>query len=193
VAEATGKAEAMSRAVQVIAQQQRAMSSALLAVRTLARKALRSGTSPDFSQLAPLLDYLERFPETLHQANEEKFLFRVLEAREPRLVRLVARLRRDHAAMKGYGQRLRTAVAYWQVGDPKAGRQTALMADDYVRFCRQHARLEQRELLPAALELLSDAEWSKIDQALVSIPDPLAKSRSRRDCESALKQFAGRP
>ena len=193
MAEATGKAEAMSRALQVITQQQRAMSSALLTVRTLARKALRSGSSPDFSQLAPLLDYLERFPETLHQASEEKHLFRALEAREPRLVRLVARLRRDHAAMKGYGQRLRTAVAYWRTGDPKAGRQTALMADDYVRFCRQHARLEQRELLPAALELLSDAEWSKIDQALGSIPDPLANSKSRRDCEIALKQFAGGP
>ncbi len=193
MAEATGKAEAMSRALQVITQRQKAMSSALLAVRTLARKALRSGSSPDFSQLAPLLDYLERFPETLHQASEEKHLFRVLQAREPRLVRLISRLRRDHAAMKGYGQRLRTAVAYWRTGDPKAGRQTALIADDYVRFCRQHARLEQRELVPAALELLSDPEWSKIDQDPASVPDPLANSKSRRDCEIALKQFAGGP
>jgi branched-chain amino acid transport system ATP-binding protein len=183
----------MSRALQIITQQQKAMSSVLLAVRTIARKALRSGSSPDFSQLVPLVDYVERFPETLHQANEEKYLFRVLEAREPRLARLVARLRRDHAAMKGYGQRLRTAVAYWRTGDPKAGRQTAIMADDYVRFCRQHARLEQRELLPAALELLSDAEWSKTDQALASVVDPLALSKSRRDCEIALKQLASRP
>jgi len=183
----------MSRALQIITQQQKAMSSALLAVRTIARKALRSGSSPDFSQLVPLLDYVERFPETLHQANEEKYLFRVLEAREPHLARLVARLRRDHAAMKGYGQRLRTAVAYWRTGDPKAGRQMAIMADDYVRFCRQHARLEQRELLPAALELLSDAEWSKTDQALASAADPLALSKSRRDCEIALKQLASRP
>ncbi len=181
------------RALQILTQQQKAMSSALLAVRTMARKALRSGDRPDFSQLVPLLDYVERFSETLHQANEEKYLFRVLEGREPRLTRLVARLRRDHAAMKGYGQRLRTSVGYWRTGDPKAGRQTAIMADDYVRFCRQHARLEQRELLPAALELLSDAEWSKIDQVLASVGDPLALSKGRADCEIALKQLAGRP
>ena len=180
------------RALQIITKQQRAMSSALLAVRTIARKALQSGNSPDFSQLVPLLDYIEHFPETLHQANEEKHLFRVLEAREPRLSRLVARLRRDHAAMKGYGQRLRTSLGYWRTGDPKAGRQTAIMADDYVRFCRQHARLEQRELLPAARELLSDAEWSTIDQALASVADPLALSKSRADCEMALKQLANR-
>jgi hemerythrin-like domain-containing protein len=192
MAEATGKAEAMPRTPQIIAQQQRAMSSALLAVRTIARKALRSGSRPDFAQLVPLVDYVECFAETLHQANEEKYLFRILEARQPGLARLVARLRRDHAAMKGYGQRLRAAVGYWRTGDPNAGRQTAIMADDYLRFCRQHARVERRDLLPAALESLSDAEWLKIDQVLASVVDPLALSKSRRDCELALKQLAGR-
>ena len=183
----------MPRTLQIIAEQQRAMSSALLAVRTIARKALRSGERPDFSRLMPLVDYVERFPETLHQPNEEKHLFRVLEAREPAMARLVARLRRDHAAMKGYGQRLRTAVSYWRTGDPNAGRQTALMADDYVRFCRRHARAERQDLLPAAAKLLSDAEWSKIDQALGAVVDPLAASRSRQDCALALKQMANRP
>jgi hemerythrin-like domain-containing protein len=180
----------MPRALQIIAQQQRAMSSVLLAVRTIARNALRSGTNPDFSQLESLVDYVERFPETRHQANEEKHLFRTLEAREPGLARLIARLRREHAAMKGYGQRLRTAVGYWRTGDPDAGRQTAIMADDYVRFCRQHARVERCGLLPAALKLLSDAEWVKIDQALASVVDPLATSKTRGDCEIAFKQLA---
>lgn len=183
----------MPRTVQIIAEQQKAMSSALLAVRTIARKALRAGETPDFSRLVPLVDYLERFPETLHQPNEEKHLFRVMEEREPGLARLVARFRRDHAAMKGYGQRLRTAVGYWRTGDPNAGRQTALVADDYVRFCRRHARAERQDLLPAALKLLSDAEWSKIDQALGAVVDPLAASKSRSDCESALTQLASRP
>ena len=95
--------------------------------------------------------------------------------------------------MKGYGQRLRTAVGYWRTGDPKAGRQTAIMADDYVRFCRQHARIEQRELLPVALELLSDAEWSKTDQALASVADPVALSIIRQVCVIALKQLGSRP
>jgi hemerythrin-like domain-containing protein len=183
----------MPRALQIINQQQRAMSRVLLAVRTIARKALRSGSRPDFAQLLPLVDYVERFPETLHQANEEKHLFRVLETREPDLARLLAGLRRDHAAMKGYGQRLRAAVGYWRTGDPNAGRQTAVMADDYVRFCRRHARVEQRDLLPAALKLLSDADWLRIDQVLASVVDPLALSKSRGDCELALRQRLGRP
>jgi hypothetical protein len=78
-------------------------------------------------------------------------------------------------------------------GRPQGRPADGHLADDYVRFCRQHARLAQRELLPAALELLSDAEWSKPDQALASVADPLALSKSRRDCEIALKRLAGRP
>jgi hemerythrin-like domain-containing protein len=185
-----GRSEkAMPRALQMIIEQQRAMSSALLAVRTLARKALRSGSSPDFSQLTPLVRYVERFPETLHQPNEERHLFRVVEVREPGLARLIARFRRDHSAMKGYGSRLRTALGYWQQGDPKAGRQTAIVADDYVRFCRQHARAERTDLLPAALKVLSDAEWLQIDQVLASVVDPLARSKNRQDCEMALHRL----
>src|SRR5260370_37668483 len=151
----------MSRALQIITQQQRAMSSALLAVRTIARKSLRSGSNPDFSQLASLVDYVARFPETLHQANEEKHLFRVLEAREPRLARLVARLRRDHAAMKGYGQRLRAAVGYWRTGHANAGRQTGIMADDYLRFWPRQARGAPRDVLTRARQLVSDGQRVK--------------------------------
>lgn len=169
------------------------MSSVLLAVRTIARKALQSGSRPDFAQLAAMMDYIERFSEKLHQPNEDRHLFRALEGREPGLARLIARLRRDHAAMKGYGDRLRTAVGYWRTGDPNAGRQTEIMADDYARFCRRHARAERQDLLPAALKLLSDAEWSKIDLVLGNVADPLATSKNRQECRLALQQLGNRP
>jgi len=129
----------MLNALEIISQQQRAMSSVLLAIRTMARRALRSGVAPDFRQLAALALYLERFPEAIHQANEEKLFFRPLEARQPALGRTVAHFRRDHAAIKGYGNRLRSALRYWQQGDAQAGPQVAVVADDYVRYCRRHA------------------------------------------------------
>lgn len=185
----------MPRALQIIAEQQRAMSSVLLAVRTMAPRALRSATVPDFLQLTALVKYVERFSEAVHQPNEEKLLFRALEARQPASARTVARFRRDHAAMTGYGIRLRTTLRYWQQGDPKAGPLAAIVADDYVRYCRQHARAERRDLLSAALRTLSREEWAQIDQALVSVVDPLARSRgvgrSAQRCSS--NSLAGLP
>lgn len=136
---------------------------------------LRSATAPDFLQLTVLVKYIERFPEAVHQPNEEKLLFRTLEGRQPALARTVARFRRDHAAMKEYGIRLRTALRYWQQGDPKTGPLAAIVADDYVRYCRQHARAERRDLLSAALQILSREEWAQIDQALDSVVDPVPR------------------
>lgn len=169
------------------------MSSVLLAVRTMAHRALRSATTPDFLQLTALVKYVERFPEAIHQLNEEKLLFRTLEDRQPALARTVARFRRDHAAMKGYGIRLRTALRYWQQGDPKAGPLAANVANDYVRYCRQHARAERQDLLSAALWTFSREEWEQIDQALESVVDPVLRSRSRQECATALQKLADRP
>lgn len=170
----------MLHAAQTMKDRQRAMLWALLAVRRTIRGALRSAVRPDFLELKRLMAYVERFPEKLHQPNEEKYLFRAVEARQPALARTIARLRRDHSAMTGYGNRLRAALAYWEQGDPNAGQQSAMIADDYARFCQRHARAE-RDLLPVAIEVLSDSEWSKIDRAFEVAADPLAASGNGRD------------
>jgi hemerythrin-like domain-containing protein len=160
------------------------MSSVLLAVRTIARRAIRSGQAPDFPAMSALLAYLQSFSEGPHQSNEERFLFQPLQA-QPDLTRTLARLRRDHSAMKGYGNRLRAAAGYWQQGDPRAGQQVAIVSDDYVRFCRRHAREEQEVL--GRLETLSPANRARLEQALAALDDPLVRSNSRQDCAAALR------
>src|SRR4249920_1051727 len=105
----------------IIHQQHRAMASVLFALRAHTRQALRSGNRPDFRWLRMLAEYVERFPGRLHHPNEETYLYRVLLRREPTTARMVARLRRDHAASTGYANRLRAALADWERGDPKAG------------------------------------------------------------------------
>lgn len=176
----------MLHPAQTMKDRQKAMLWALLAVRRTIRRALRSAIRPDFREVRRLMAYVERFPEKMHQPNEERYLFQAVSARQPALARTIARLRRDHSAMTGYGNRLRAVLGYWEQGDPKAGQQSAMIADDYARFCQRHARAERRELLPVALEALSESEWSEIDRAFQSAADPLAGSRSRRDRDTAL-------
>jgi hemerythrin-like domain-containing protein len=179
----------MLQAVETMKDRHNAMLWTLLAVRRMIRRALQSAIKPDFRELRRLTSYLEHFPEKLHQPNEEQYLFRAVEAREPGLARTIARLRRDHAAMIGYGDRLRTNLGYWEQGDPRSGSQSAMIVDDYARFCLRHVRAEQRELLPAALEVLSEKEWSHIDRAFASVADSLAASKTRPDRDEALMQL----
>jgi hemerythrin-like domain-containing protein len=176
----------MRPALEMMNQRQRAMSSTLLAMRTMARSALRSGSKPDFRQLRRLLAYLDRYPQKIHQPAEEQQLFRAVLAREPTAARAVTRARRDHAACVGHFVRLETAVRNWERGDPAAGPEVALHADEYVRFCRLHGRVEARDLLSVALKVLSDEDWTSIERAWAAANDPLAASKSRQECAQAL-------
>jgi hemerythrin-like domain-containing protein len=177
----------MQRVLDMMRHRQRAMSSTLLAVRTIARRSLRSGAPPDFDQLRRLVAYVDRFPQKLHQPAEEQHLFRILERREPAAARAIARARRDHAACRGYQDRLARALGRWSGGQRAAGGEVALMADDYVRFCRLHGRIETRDVLSVAVQALRPDDWLAIGRAYAAANDPLAACRSRRDCEVALR------
>ena len=162
------------------------MASVLFALRGLTRQALRSGSRPDFRWLRTLAEYVECFPERLHHPNEETYLYRVLLRREPGTARLVARLRRDHAASAGYANRLHVALADWERGDAKAGAHSADVANDFFRFMRRHARFEEREILPIARTAFTEAEWRAVtrpsSQPQIRSSDRRAGSNARRRC-----------
>jgi hemerythrin-like domain-containing protein len=181
------RARSMQYALEMMRNRQRAMSSALLAVRTIARRSLRSGARPDFDQLGRLVAYLERFPQKIHQPAEERHLFAAVERRTPDAGRAIARARRDHAACVGYQHRLGDALRRWIRGQDSAGSEVALMADDYARFCRLHGRIEARDVLSVATKVLQPDDWRAIEQAYAAANDPLDRSRSRQDCAAALQ------
>jgi len=180
----------MQPALETMRRRQRAMSSTLLAIRTIARKSLRTGTNPDFTQLGRLTGYLERFPEKLHQPAEEQHLFRAIERREPAAARAIARAKRDHSTCRGYLHRVRDALDRWTAGQAAAGGELAIYADDYARFCHLHARIEARDVLSVAAKVLTPADWTAVERAYAQANDPLERSTSRRECEAALRSIA---
>jgi hemerythrin-like domain-containing protein len=177
----------MQYALETMRQRNRAMSSTLLAVRTIARRSLRTGMPPDFDQLRRLVAYVERFPQKIHQPAEERHLFAAIEQRTSAAGRAIARAKRDHAACVGYQHRLGDALRRWIAGQSSAGGEVALMADDYVRFCRLHGRIEARDVLSVAVKVLEPEDWRAIGQAYAVANDPLEGSRTRQECAAALR------
>jgi hemerythrin-like domain-containing protein len=182
----------MSQAVEIIRSEHRAMASVMQALRLIARNAVRVGRSPDFSWIRTLLVYLDRFPERLHHTKEERFLLGLLERRKPRLARAVMRLQRDHRASAGYIVRMCETLICWERGDPRAGPMFVNMATDYCHFNRNHMRLEETEVLPAALAVFSPEDWREIDAAFAANGDPVAASRGRAQRLVALQSFIPR-
>lgn len=182
------KEGAVPSAIQIIKDEHRALNSVLFSLRVISRKALHTGAPPDFLWLQAFLNYVDRYSERLHHPKEELYLFRVLERRSPGLGRTIARLRREHAANAGHSIRMRGALANWG-RDPKAGPLFADIASDFARFNWRHMRLEEREILLAAQATFTDADWQAIDRAFAANDDPLARSRTRQECEAALRRL----
>lgn len=182
----------MRTALQTIKDEHRAAASVLSALRVLSRKAVQSGAPPEFHWLWTLIGYVDRYTERLHHPKEERYLFRPLELRDPKAARIIARLRRDHAASAGYTTRMSHAMRDWQRGVAKAGPLFVHMARDCARFNWHHMRLEEREILPAAVAMFTDSDWQEIDGAFAENQDPLARSRNRSECVQALQHLMPR-
>lgn len=182
----------MPSALETIKGQHRALNSVLSALLVISRKALRTGEPPDFPWLWALLEYVDRSSERLHHPKEELHLFEALERRCADIAPQIARLRREHLINASYIVQMCDALVEWEFGRDEAGPAFVSVAGAFARFNWRHTCLEEREILPVARKILSEADWQEIDRAYATDVDPLASSRTREDCEAALRRLLPR-
>jgi hemerythrin-like domain-containing protein len=161
-------------ALTVIHEEHQALAAMLRSMVMLVKQASRDSKSPDFGVLRAMLFYVDEFPERLHHPKESELLFPRVRERCPELADTLDQLERDH----GYGEAsvrgLAHALLAWEVlGEPRrAPFEQAL--EQYVQAYLQHMAIEEKEVLPAAREHLSAADWAILDAAFAQNRDPLA-------------------
>lgn len=93
--------------------------------------------------------------------------------RAPEAVEIVTQLGKEHAREEELmNELLRTLSAYEFLGESGYARFRNTV-ETYVEFEQQHALKEEKELMPLALEHLSDADWQEIDAVFLDHSDPL--------------------
>jgi len=132
-----------------------------------------AGRAPDFALLRDMVFYVADFPERQHHRKESELLFPKLRARAPWSRELIDRLEEEHARGEYWIHTLEHALTAWEVfGEPRrAAFETA--AARYTEFYLAHMTLEEREVMPLALQVLTSADWNELDEALAPEPDPL--------------------
>lgn len=159
-------------ALRVIRDEHQALAAMLRSIAMLVRRQSQSGERPDFDVLRAMLFYIDEFPERLHHPKETELLFPLLRERCPEIVPVLDRLDADHDR----GERaIRTLehemLAYEVLGEPRrAAFEQAL--SQYVDRYLEHMAVEETQVLPAALRVLSDAEWQRLDEAFAANRDP---------------------
>ncbi len=127
-----------------------------------------------FDVLRAMLFYIDEFPERRHHPKESDLLFPKVARAAPELMPVIRRLEDDHLQGEARVRQLQHLLLAWELlGDSRRGAfQQA--AREYVDFYLGHMRAEETEVLPAAVRLLSDADWAQLDEAFQQHGDPLA-------------------
>lgn len=132
-----------------------------------------------FDVMRAMLFYIDEFPERQHHPKESEWLFPAVAARSPEAAAAIERLERDHAGGEAAVRELQHLLLGWELmGD---GRRAAFAdaLQRYVTFYRDHMRLEETVVLPAAQQLLGEQEWAALDAAFGSNTNPLLPGHER--------------
>lgn len=122
-----------------------------------------------------LLHYVHNYPEKLHHPKEEKSLHRLLRLRSDRADALLKLLEAQHAQEYGHAAQLQAA---WDACRPPAQDSTQQLArlrsaiSAFEVHVWEHMRLEEQQLMPLALDVLTEDDWREIGEVFEGNLDP---------------------
>jgi hemerythrin-like domain-containing protein len=160
-------------ALQVMNEEHQAIAAMLRSLTMLVAQSRRERKLPDFGLMRAMLFYLDEFPERLHHTKETELLFPLVRRRCPDLSPVVERLEADHArgeaAIRGVEHAL---LAFEMLGE---SRRDAFeeAAQRYAGAYMHHLAVEETQVLPAARDHFTDADWIDLDAAFAANKDPL--------------------
>jgi hemerythrin-like domain-containing protein len=167
--------------MRIIMEEHSALSAMLRSIQLLLAQHRRQHTLPDFAALRAMLFYVDEFPEKRHHRHESELLFPKLRARTPLSRDLLDQLDYEHArgerAIRDLGHSL---LGFEMMGEARRQAFEEAM-ERYVSFYLGHMALEEREIMPLAQRVLTEADWAELDEAFLANRDPLTGHEPEAD------------
>ncbi len=150
---------------------------------------IEQGRKPDFAVFHGLLTYIDRFLDRYHHPKENEYLFPRLLARAPENEALIRQLGQQHTEGEIlFVEMLKALSAFEFVGAAEfEGFRDAV--GRYTEFERQHAKLEESEVLPRAEAALEADDWTVIDAAFGENEDPMFSAQWDNEFSGLFQQL----
>lgn len=123
--------------------------------------------------LYSIIHYIRMYPDRVHHPKEEECLFPILLKKCPDVSDLLEKLKTQHTEGVEKITELNEALKAFATSPDNARDRLKAAASALVAFQREHIGLEERELLPKAVEVLSPEDWNLIEKAFKSNVDPI--------------------
>lgn len=161
------------KTIEIIKREHRNLTAVLYTLKRLAVETEEGHKDVEFRVFHGILYYLDSFLDRYHHPKESSHLFPMVAKRAPEAAEIVKQLGKEHAKEEELmNELLRSLSAYEFLG--KSGYPRFRNAvETYVEFEQQHALKEEKELMPIAVECLTEADWRDIDAVFLDHSDPL--------------------
>jgi len=134
--------------------------------------AFHDGRDPNYDLMVDIVTYLRHFPDLHHHPREDAAFARLAE-REASASLALQRLRQEHRVIAAAGEHLLKTLNEVTSGTLIARAVVESIAAMYLVYYRHHIAEEEKEVLPRAAKLLSDADWKAVLAAGPAGRDPL--------------------
>jgi hemerythrin-like domain-containing protein len=133
---------------------------------------LEMGGNPEWDLMGDVMHYMTNFPDLYHHPKED-LIFGRLRQRQAGTVADIDAIMAEHQQLASLGQRFRQAIQEVDMGSVMSTEDFSEMARAYVDVQRRHLELEERVLFPMARQFLLPDDWTEVDEAIESRPDPI--------------------
>lgn len=164
--------------LKIIRDEHSTLAAMLKSTRMLVERGPQDDPRGFFDVLRAMLFYIEEFPERLHHPKETDLLFPRVAAAAPETVAAITRLDHDHEyTEKAVRDLLHLLVAWEMMGESRREAFTQTFKR-YVDLYLAHMRMEEEEVLPAAVKYLTSEDWQALDAAFEANRDTMTKAQS---------------
>ena len=135
---------------------------------------------PDYQMMLDIMFYMTHYPDVLHHPREDLAFARILEL-DVNTRPIVEDLAEQHVRLKDFGSALVRSLENIIDGSITSRDRVEVPGRAYIAEFRSHMLKEEKEVLPLAAKLFSEADWAAIGAAIQHIDDPVfgAKSQER--------------
>lgn len=180
----------MAKALSIIQGEHRNLGALLSCLDDLIDEIDVHGKQPDFRVFHAILNYIDSFLDRFHHPKEDAYLFPAVRRRCPEVEQTLQELEEQHRAGVALLGDVRKALAAYEYAGADAFEEFRAAMHAYVRFEREHAYKEEREVLSLAREHLTADDWAEIDGAFSANEDPLFGDKRKKEYDELFKRIA---
>lgn len=147
------------------------------------------GERPNYELMATIVYYMRNFGDSIHHPREDVAYARLVE-RDPGMQLVVNRLAQEHRVIATVGEELvnRLNEAEGDTISSRAALESA--AAMYLVYYRNHLSTEERQAMPRAAQLLTQADWAAVAAVAPDSADPLFGNDVQARFATLRKQIA---